>query len=136
MPSEAVLQSGHDRPCRGDGQLLACDLEDQRPECIERRKLVQPGPGTETGPRVDQSRENRIRVPKELPSLAIRDRSPLAGLGVDAHALSRRSVSTISMTSATVSSRAQSRWSSTASATQLIGVPPAWTTRSSPARWA
>src|SRR4029077_4198227 len=112
MTSEAVLKAGHDRACRGDGKLLARDLEDQRPECVERRKLVQPGPGTGTGERGDQSREHRIRVPEELPSLAIGDRSPLALLGVDGHALSRRSVSTISMTSATVSSRAQSRWSS------------------------
>src|SRR6266436_7353455 len=136
MPSEAVLKSGHDRPCRGDGQLLAGYLEDERPECIERGKLVQPGPGTETGPRVDETRENRIRVPKELPGLAIRDRSPPAGLGVDAHSLSRRSVSTIWTTSATVSCRAQSRCSSHASATQVMGCAPACTTRSRAARWA
>jgi hypothetical protein len=92
MPSEAVLKSGHDRPCGGDGKLLTRDLEDQRPEGVERRKLVQPGPGTETGPRVDQSRENRIRVPEELPSLAIRDRSPLARLGVHAHSSSSLSL--------------------------------------------
>ena len=40
------------------------------------------------------------------------------------------------MIAATVSSRAQSRCSSQASETQLIGCPPAWSTRSSPARWA
>src|SRR6266566_813822 len=49
---------------------------------------------------------------------------------------SRRSVRTISMTAATVSWRAQSRCSSTVSETQLIGCPPAWITRSRPARWA
>jgi hypothetical protein len=36
----------------------------------------------------------------------------------------------------TVSTRAQSRWSSQASETQLIGCAPAWTTRSSAARCA
>src|SRR6478672_3163623 len=56
--------------------------------------------------------------------------------GVDAHARRSRWVSTMSITSSTVSSRAQSRWSSTASATQVIGLAPAWTTRSSPARCA
>jgi hypothetical protein len=49
---------------------------------------------------------------------------------------SRRSVRTISMIAATVSWRAQSRCSSTASETQLIGCPSAWITRSRPARWA
>ena len=49
---------------------------------------------------------------------------------------SRRSVRTISMTAWTVSWRAQSRCSSTARETQLIGCPPAWMTRSRPARWA
>ena len=36
------------------GQLLACDLEDERPEGIEWRQLFQPGPRTEVRPRVDQ----------------------------------------------------------------------------------
>ena len=66
MPTEAVSHSGHDCPCRGDGELLAGDLEDQGSECVERRKLVQSGPGTETGPRVDQTGEDRVRIPKEL----------------------------------------------------------------------
>src|SRR4051812_39884066 len=88
MPSEAVLKAGHDRPRRGDGKLLARDLEDQRPECVERWKLVQPGPGTEAGPRVDHSRENRIRVPEELPSLSICDRGSLAGWYVHVHSWS------------------------------------------------
>ena len=48
----------------------------------------------------------------------------------------RRSVRTISMIAWTVSWRAQSRCSSQASETQLIGCPPAWMTRSRPARWA
>jgi hypothetical protein len=84
MPSEAVLKPGHDRPGRGDGKLLTRDLKDQRRECVERRKLGQPGSGAETGSCVDQRSENRIRVPKKLASLAIRDRSPPTGLGVDA----------------------------------------------------
>ena len=66
MPTEAVPHPGHDRPRRGDGELLAGDLEDERSECVERRKLVEPGPGAETGPRVDQTREDRVRIPKEL----------------------------------------------------------------------
>jgi hypothetical protein len=80
MPSEAVLKTGQDRPCRSHGELLAGDLEHERRECIERGKLVQPGPGTEVRPCVDQSRKNRIRVPEELPGLAIRDCRALAGL--------------------------------------------------------
>ena len=48
---------------------------------------------------------------------------------------SRRSVRTISMIASTVSWRAQSRCSSTARETQLTGCPPAWITRSRPARW-
>jgi len=50
--------------------------------------------------------------------------------------LSRRSVRTISMIAATVSWRAQSRCSPTASETQLTGCAPACITRSRPARWA
>src|SRR6266576_2205672 len=52
------------------------------------------------------------------------------------HSLSRRAVSTISTTPATVSERAQSRCSSLANETQLTGWPPACTTRSRPARCA
>src|SRR4029079_12040046 len=54
----------------------------------------------------------------------------------EAHSFRRRSLSTISTIAGTVSRRAQSRCSSQASDTQLIGCAPAWTTRSSPARWA
>jgi hypothetical protein len=53
-----------------------------------------------------------------------------------AFSLNRRSVSTISTIPGTVSLRAQSRCSSQANETQLIGWPPAWATRSSPARCA
>src|SRR5712692_9505550 len=55
---------------------------------------------------------------------------------VHGHSLSSRSVSTISTTRAAVSSRAQSRCSSAPNETQLMGLPPAWTTRSRPARCA
>jgi hypothetical protein len=53
MPSESLLQVRDDRPGRGDGQLLARDLEDERREGIERWKLVHPGPRAEIRPRVD-----------------------------------------------------------------------------------
>jgi aryl-alcohol dehydrogenase-like predicted oxidoreductase len=52
------------------------------------------------------------------------------------YSLVRRSVSTMSTIAGTVSVRAQSRCSSQARDTQLTGCPPAWVTRSSPARWA
>src|SRR5260221_92911 len=55
----------------------------------------------------------------------------------DVQAVARsRVVKTMSTTSATVSRRAQSRWSSHAKETQLIGCAPAWSRRSSPARCA
>jgi hypothetical protein len=92
--------------------------------------LVHPGPRAEIRPRVDQPREHRVRLPKKLTRVGIGNCGSLAGRRVvHAQVCSNRSLSTISTTSATVSSRAQSRWSSTASATQLIGRPPAWTAR-------
>jgi hypothetical protein len=75
MPSESQLQTREDRAGRVDGQLLSCDLEDERPEGIERRKLVQPGPRAEVRPGVDQPREDRIRVPEKV--RAQRDRRRL-----------------------------------------------------------
>jgi len=57
------------------------------------------------------------------------------GLGCG-YSFSRRLVKTMSTIAGTVSVRAQSRCSSQASETQLIGCPPARLTRSSPARWA
>src|SRR6476660_917108 len=127
MSSEALLETRHDRPRGPDGELLPDDLEDERPEGVERRQLLDPGARAEARMRVDHARQNRIGVAEEVPRRWIGDR---------AHVRSRRSVSTIWTTSGTVSSRAQSRWSSHASETQLTGLPPAWTTRSSPARWA
>ena len=83
-----------------------------------------------------RSGRTRHRAEQRVPSRRRRvgDEARPARWAVDAHALSSRSVSTISTTSATVSSRAQSRWSSTASATQVTGCAPAWRTRSMPAR--
>src|SRR5205085_7425737 len=72
-PSEVVLDPGEDRPRRLDRQLLADHLEDERAERVHRRELVEPRPWAEVGPRVDQSRENGIRLPEELPSLRIRE---------------------------------------------------------------
>jgi hypothetical protein len=79
--------------------------------------------------RVDHAREDRIGVPEEVARRRIRDCRCR-------HSFSSRSVSTISTTCCTVSRRAQSRWSSHASATQLTGRPPACSTRWMPARWA
>jgi hypothetical protein len=87
LPSEPLLQMRDDRAGRADGELLARDLEDERAEGIERRKLVEPGPWAEIRARVDQPREHRVRVPKELARLGIGDRGPLAGWSIHAHAL-------------------------------------------------
>lgn len=53
---------------------------------------------------VDDGREHRIGLAKELTSLSVGEGGALPRTSTHAHALSRRSVSTISMTSATVSS--------------------------------
>src|SRR5690348_8852625 len=84
-----------DRPGRADRELLARDLEDERPEGIERRKLVHPGPRPEVRPRVDQLREHRVRPSKELARLRIGNRGSLSRWSVHAHALTSRSVSTL-----------------------------------------
>src|SRR5213078_2243383 len=86
VPPEVLLEAGDDRPGRRDGELLARDLEDQRPKGVEHR------------PRVDQLRENRVCVTQELPTLATRYRSSLPGRHVDAHSFKSLSVSTISIT--------------------------------------
>src|SRR5438046_9825957 len=80
-----------DRPSRGDRQLLPRDLEDKRPERIERRKLIHPGPWAEVRPCVDQPREYRVNLPKELPRLGIGNRCGPSGGDVGAHALSEAS---------------------------------------------
>src|SRR5437868_4545680 len=74
-----------DRPGRGDRQLLARDLEDERPESIEWRKLVHPGSWAETRARNDQLREYGVRLPQELARLAIGERGSLARSAFDAH---------------------------------------------------
>src|SRR5262249_54584130 len=91
---------GDDRPGRVDRQLLARDLEDEGAESIERRKLVQPGARTEVLPRVNQACEHRVRVPKELPRLAIGDRGAPAGRSFHAHALSLLSLGSSAKTRA------------------------------------
>ena len=99
------------------------------PKASKPGELVDPGARMEVRMCVDQACEDRIGVPEELARSGIGD-------GRRGHAFSSRSVSTIWTTSATVSSRAQSRWSSHASATHVTGCAPAWTTRSRAVRWA
>jgi hypothetical protein len=74
MPSESLLQMRDDRGGRVDGKLLTCDLEDERPERIELRKLVQPSPRAEVRPRVDQRRAT-------TPSAAVAAMAPLSTFG-------------------------------------------------------
>src|SRR5581483_2683118 len=71
---ESLLQVPDDRAGRGDRQLLARDLEDERAEGVERRQLVEPGPRTEIRPGVDQLREDRVRLAEELLRLGVGDR--------------------------------------------------------------
>jgi hypothetical protein len=71
MPPESLLQMRDDRAGRRDRELLAGDLEQERPEGVERRELVGPGSGTEVRMRIDQARENRICVSEELTRSAI-----------------------------------------------------------------
>jgi hypothetical protein len=93
MPSESLLQVRDDRAGRADRELLAGDLEDERPEGVKRRKLVHPRPRPEIRPRVDQPREHRVRVPKELARLGIGNRGSLTDWSPHAHAFSSPSVS-------------------------------------------
>src|SRR5579871_1276986 len=124
---ELLREPREDGARRSDRELLASYLEDECAKGIEFREFVYPGTRPEVGVRVDHPGEDRIRRSEEFACAPVRNR-------VRRHVRAKRSVSTIWTTSATVSSRAQSRWSSQASATQLIGWPPAWITRSSPAR--
>jgi len=55
-----LLETTQDRPCRPDGELLADDLEDERPERIKRRELVEPGARMEVRVRVDKG--SRLRL--------------------------------------------------------------------------
>src|SRR5579864_3065153 len=134
MSPEAFLDTGQDRSCRADRQLLAGNLEHQGAEGVELRKFVHPGPRTKALLRVDQLLEDRIRRAEEGPCLRIGDRRlvPLrpdvtwvpswtihedCSFRVGCQSFRRRSVSTIRITSSTVSWRFQSRWSSQASET-------------------
>jgi hypothetical protein len=92
---------------------------------------------TKRSPHVGRSRTGASGRPcPGTPKLFDVEPTARTGSKGDTHVLSNRSVSTISITSATVSSRAQSRWSSTAKATHVTGWAPAWTTRSRPVRCA
>src|SRR6185437_5066269 len=66
VTSELLLQAPDDRAGRGDRQLLSRDLEDQRAERVEQGQLVEPGPGTEVRPGIDQPREDGVRIAQEL----------------------------------------------------------------------
>jgi hypothetical protein len=109
-------------PGRRDGQLLAGDLEQQRTVEVHGRQLVQPRPGVELWPRVDDPLQHRVgrtqvgsRAPEPCGSAGV-----VAGDG--AHMpLSSREVRMMLTTSATVSVPDQLRSSSQASETQLIG---------------
>ena len=71
MSSKPLLETGHDRARRSDGKLLADHLEDERPECVKRRKFVEPRPRMEVRLRIDEPRENRVCLPQELARLRI-----------------------------------------------------------------
>src|SRR5438270_7419369 len=84
-----------DRPGRGDGELLAGDLEDERPEGIERGKLFHPGPRAEIRPRVDQPRERGVCLPKKFARFGMGNRGLLAGWGVHADAACPRTMTVL-----------------------------------------
>src|SRR5205807_1032242 len=71
VAAEVLLQTRQDRPCRGDRQLLADDLEDQHAEHVERRQLVEPGAGSEVGSCVDDLLQHRVGLPKMVPRLRV-----------------------------------------------------------------
>jgi hypothetical protein len=114
MSFRCVLEPGQNRSRRPHGQLLAGDLEHERPERVEAGELVDPRARLEVRVRLDHAPEYRVGVPEELPGLGIGDcRS--------GHAVVKGSLRTIATTAAAVSSRAQSRWSSPPRGIQLIG---------------
>jgi hypothetical protein len=61
-PVEQGLDAGQDPAGRGDGQLLADDLEEQRPVEVHRGQPRQPRVGVEVGAVVDEPREHRVGV--------------------------------------------------------------------------
>src|SRR2546421_930388 len=99
-----------DRPGRADRQLLARDLEDERPEGIEWRKLVHPGPRAEVRPRVDQPREHRVGLPKEVARLGIGNRGSLAGWSLHAHRFSSPVETMLSNSSSGSIDRTPANW--------------------------
>ena len=74
MPSEVLLDTGHDRAGRTHGQLLAGNLEDECSERVKRRKLVHPSARTEVRTGVDQARDHRIGLPQKRPRPGVGDR--------------------------------------------------------------
>src|ERR1700752_395985 len=80
MAVEPLPQPRDDPPCRADRQLLPDHLEDQRPERVERGKLVQPRPRMEVRARVDQLPEYRIGAPQGLTRIRVGDPG-VAGAG-------------------------------------------------------
>src|SRR5262249_19886943 len=90
MPAESLLEMRDDRSGRPDRQLLARDLEDERPERIERRKLVHPGAWTEVWMRVDHACEHGIGLAEELSRLGVGERGTTSSSRVHAHSCSSR----------------------------------------------
>jgi hypothetical protein len=97
--AESLFDAGHDRACRSDRQLLTDDLENDCPERIERRELVHPRSRTKGWMRLNDAREHRIGLAKELASFSVGERSGLPRTRTRAHALSVRCVNTISIPS-------------------------------------
>jgi hypothetical protein len=82
MSAEPLLETGHDRPRRSDGKLLADHLKNERPEPVKRRKFVEPRPRVEVRLRIDEPRENRICVPQKLARRGIGNSAPSAAVDV------------------------------------------------------
>jgi hypothetical protein len=49
VSAEVLLKPGEDRSRRSDGELLACDLEGERPEGVERGELADPRARAKSG---------------------------------------------------------------------------------------
>jgi hypothetical protein len=69
---------------------LAGDLEDHRPEGIERREFVHPRSRTEVLARVDDPSEDGIGLPEDLARTRISDRRPRPRLPSDVPCASTR----------------------------------------------
>src|ERR1017187_942301 len=110
------LDALEDLPGRRDRKLLADDLEQQGPEQVHQRQLGHPPPRVEIRPGSYEPGQHRVSLAQMAPRLlqpAGAAGSRLACATRRSHPLGysfrRRSVRTISTTSATVASRAQSR---------------------------